>query len=124
MLDGISMWETASKTMLNSIRVKQNRILRTMLFCNLCTLLSFIYMQINALKLDDIYELEMAKFMYKLHLTKLPKNLHNSLQKLTSVHEYQTRLVNSTVFFLPHMNKIFEQNQLYNRFKTVVLTAF
>ena len=57
----------------------------------------------------------MAKFMYKLHYNKLPKNLYNSFQKLISVHEYQTRLVNSTAFFRPRVSKIFGQNQLFDR---------
>ena len=44
-----------------------------MVFCNLRTALWFIYKQLNILKLDDMYELEMAKFMYKLHYNKLQK---------------------------------------------------
>ena len=93
----------------------KNKNLRSMLFCNLRTPLSFINKQLNILKLDDMYELQMAKFMYRLHYSKLPKNLYNSFQKLTSVHEYQTRLVNSTVFFLPCMTQ---------KFKTMVLNRF
>ena len=85
----------------------QNRILKAMLFCNLHTPLSFIYKHLNILKLDDMYELEMTKFMYKLHYNKLLKNLFNFFQKLISIHEYQTKLVNSTAFFLSRVNKIF-----------------
>ena len=56
-----------------------------------------------------MYELETAKFMYILHYHKLPKNLYNSFQKLTYIHEYQTRLVNSTLFFLPRVNEILDK---------------
>ena len=115
----ITMWETASKTMLDLIRVMQNRILRTMLFCNLRIRLSFIYKRLNILKLDDMYELEMAKFMYKLHYNKLSKNLYNFFQKLTFVQEYETRLVNSAVFYLPRVNKIFGQNQFCYKSSTL-----
>ena len=55
MLYGTTMWETTSKTTLDSTKVMQNRILRTMLFCNLRKPLSFIYEQLNILKSDDMY---------------------------------------------------------------------
>ena len=45
----------------------QNRIVRTMLFCNVRTPLLFIYKQLNILKSDDMYELKIAKFMHKIH---------------------------------------------------------
>ena len=117
MIYGITIWGIASKTTLDSIRVMQNRILRAMLYCNLRTPLLFIYKQSNILKLDDMHELEMTKFMCQLLYNKLSKNLYNSFQKLTAIHEYQTKLVNSTLFFLPRVrvNKFFGENQLCYR---------
>ena len=51
--------------------VKEMSKYKTMLFCNLRTPLSFIYQELNIL--DDMYELEMAKFMYKLLYNELSK---------------------------------------------------
>ena len=72
---GITAWATANKTSQEIIRVRLNKILRIILFRNLYTPTSQI-----VLKVEDIYQLELAKFMYQLHHNQLPKNFYHSFR--------------------------------------------
>ena len=49
-----------------------NDILRIILSCNVCTPVSHLYCSLKFLKLEDIYELELSKFMHQLHNNKPP----------------------------------------------------
>ena len=44
--------------------------------------------------MEDINLLELAKFMYQLNHSKLPKKLYISFSKLTEIHNYNTRIQN------------------------------
>jgi len=41
-----------------------------------------LYRSLGFLKLDDIYKLEMNKFMHQLHYKKLPYVFYNNLSKI------------------------------------------
>ena len=69
---GIISWGTASKTSLNAIQIRLNQILRAISFNNVRTQVTSLYKNLNFLKLDDIYKLELAKFMYKVYNKNLP----------------------------------------------------
>jgi len=50
-----------------------------------------LYKNLNLLKILEIYELELAKFMYLLHNQKLPKSFYDRFVKLSDVHSYANR---------------------------------
>ena len=59
-----------------------------------------IYKQLNYLKIEDIYKLELGKFMYltkKVKNTKLPNALFT---KINSVHHHSTRSTTLHQYFL------------------------
>ena len=63
----------SSKTIKHKLQVKQNRIIKTL--CNKFgtkTRLKPLYEQLLVLNIDEIYKLEVAKFMAKVNLNKLP----------------------------------------------------
>ena len=64
---GITAWATANKTSQEIIRVRLNKILRIILFHYLYTSTSQMYKELQELKVEDIYQLALAKFMYQLH---------------------------------------------------------
>ena len=139
---GILVWGTANKTSLNTLKISQIKILRIMLSGNITLLyLSYIvYRTIDFLNLtfDNIYELELAKFMHRLQHQKLPKICTKSFTKLDAVHSQNTRQKQPSDYFVPRVNKKFSKNLLTfrgaklwvgtvlkkNNFKTLSLFAF
>ena len=106
---GITAWATANKTSQEIIQVRLNKILRIILFHNLYTPASQKYEELQVLKVEDIYLLELAKFMYQLHHNQLPKNFYYSFCKLNTIHQHETRLINSTAYYRSQINKLFSQ---------------
>ena len=58
---------------LNEIKVNMNKIIRAITNSSRYSSLSPLYKKLNVLKLTEIYELELAKFMHQLQNNKLPK---------------------------------------------------
>ena len=112
---GITAWATANKTSQEIIRVRLNKILRIILFRNLYTPTSQMYKELQVLKIEDIYQLELAKFMYQLHYNQLPKNFYHSFRKLNTIHQHETRLINWTAYYRPRINKLFSQKLFSHR---------
>ena len=79
------------------------------MFHNLYTPTSQMYKELQVLKVEDIYQLELAKFMYQLHHNQLPKNFYHFFRKLNTIHQHETRLINLTAYYCPRINKLFSQ---------------
>ena len=100
----IICWENSSKTITHKQQVKQNRIIKTL--CNKFgtkTRLELLYEQQQVLNIDEIYKLEVAKFMAKVNLNELPvfcSNQSTIFRTLTSIHTYSTRSVSSKSFYV------------------------
>ena len=69
---GITVWGTANQTYLECLRVRLNKVLRIILSCVIKTPINKMYSTLQLLKIDDIYEFELYKFMHQLH-GKLPE---------------------------------------------------
>ena len=74
---GITTWGTADQSKKREIEVKMNNIVRTITWNKKFTHVSHLYQNLNLLKLNDIYKLELAKFMHKLYNNNLPIALQN-----------------------------------------------
>ena len=99
----IICWGNSSKTIKHKLQVKQNRIIKTLCykFCTK-TRLKPLYEQLQVLNIDEIYKLEVAKFMAKVNLNKLPVICCNKLtifRTLSSILTYSTRSVSSKSFY-------------------------
>ena len=100
----IICWGNFSKTIKHKLQVKQNRIIKTL--CNKFatkTTLKPLYKQLQVLNIDEIYKLEVAKFMAKVNLNKLPVfccNRSTIFRTLSSIHTYSTRSVSSKSFYV------------------------
>ena len=99
----IICWENPSKTIQHQLQVKQNCIIKTL--CNKCvsrTRLKPLYEQLQVLNIDKIYKLEVAKFMAKVSLNKLPVFWSNQLttfKTLSSTHSFSTRSASFEKFY-------------------------
>ena len=64
-----------------------------------------LYKTLNFFKLDDIYLLELAKFMYQLHHKKFKTALNDCFVDITKIHCHNTRTKNNLVYFKPRVRK-------------------
>ena len=112
---GITAWVTANKTSQEIIRVRFNKILRIILFRNLYMPIPQLYKKLQVLKVEDIYQLELAKFMCRLHHNQLPKNCYHFFHKINTVHQHEARLINSTAYYRPRINILFCQKLFSHR---------
>ena len=101
----IICWGNSSQTIKHKLQVKQNRIIKTL--CNKFgtkTRLKPLYEQLQVLNIDEIYKLEVAKFMTKVNLNKLPVfccNQSTIFRTLSfNIHTYSTRNVSSKSFYV------------------------
>jgi len=53
------------------------------------------------LKLEDIYELKMAKFMYQFHNNTLPPLFNKYFKRASKCHKYSTRFAANQSYFVP-----------------------
>ena len=57
-----------------------------------------IYKSLDILQLNDIYKLELGKFMFKANYRALPHNLNNMFTRIDSIHRYPTSSSRNRVF--------------------------
>ena len=112
---GITVWGTANQTHLECLRVRLNKVLRIILSCGIETPINKMYSTLQFLKIDDIYEFELYKFMHQLHYGKLPEVFYKSFTKIASVRAHDTRFKQSSFYVLSRVNKSFCKNQLSYR---------
>ena len=58
---------------------------------------------LNSLKLNDIYKLKLAKFIYQLHNETLSKSFHNCFIKISAIRNYLNK--QNLVYFKPQIKK-------------------
>ena len=83
---GIIIWATGTKTLLQEIRVLQNNIIHILTYNKKFSHVTPLSKKLNLLKFDDIYKLELAKFMYLLEQSSLPSGIFNKFTKIEQVH--------------------------------------
>ena len=109
---GIIVWGATFKTYLSEVNVRINRIIRALSSSNLYTPMSSLYKKLNLQKLEDLYKVELGKFMYLYFNIKHQKFLTVFLKKLqkftlTIQDKYLTLR-----FFLPRMSKTCTQTSI------------
>ena len=102
---GVLSWGTANKTSLQPIRVLQNRTLRHISQAPLFTRLDNIFLNYRILKFDDLFKLEVGKFMHCFKAEKLPKSFNNYFQEVGQVRSRVTRASNRGDLFVIRCNK-------------------
>ena len=99
---GILAWGTAANNLLQKVQVVQNRIIRIMEFKSLtdCISTNTLYKSLNILRLKDIFELEIAKYMHSFHHNKLPQNFNSYFRTASHQHTHLTRSITNKNYFL------------------------
>ena len=108
---GILSWGTASNSLLKKVEILLNLILRVITNKSIYTPVGMLYKSLKTLKVTDIYNLELGKFMHQLENNKLPHVFLNFFKKINEIHSYETRLIKTSTYFLPRVTKLFGQLQ-------------
>ena len=101
---GIIVWGTASQNKLHEINVRMNNIVRNIIRNKKLLHFSRLHKKLNYLKLNDIYKLELVKFMHKI-CNKLLLLFQQRFNKIELVHSYQIRKLTKFNYFLPRVSK-------------------
>ena len=90
---GIIAWGTASETALQPIKVLMNRAIRIMCFAPLGRIdVQPLYESLEILNIENVYKLELGKFMYKKKNNLLPVSIANYFEQINEPqHGYNLR---------------------------------
>lgn len=77
-----------------------------------------LFMDNKILQVDDIFNLELGKFLYKFSHNQLPVIFFNYFTKLSEIHDYNTRIKHSN-FYLERPNTKMGLNSLQNKGATL-----
>ena len=106
---GITTWGRRTKSKKHEIEVEINTIVKTITWNKK---FSHLYQNLNLLKLNDIYKLELTEIMHKHCSNKLPIAFHNGFTKIEKIHIYVTRGAKKTIHFLSRVNKTAGQKKI------------
>jgi len=87
----IGVWGGAGKTALKRLNVLHNKVLRGMTYSSSMSRISPLYKKLNLLKIDDIYILEIGKFMHRLLWGRIPVNFDQLFTPVSQAHSHATR---------------------------------
>ena len=91
LLYGLPVWASTYKTYLTKIRVLQNKAISIISETTYKERISPYYYKLQILKLDDLYQFELAKFMHQYTHNKLPIRFCNYFTYSSNSYSYSTR---------------------------------
>ena len=101
-------WGGSSQSKMRKTTVLHNNIVRLMGLKNFPEGIRLsnatIFKTFDLLQLNDIFNLELAKFMHKVHHNALPNSLNNMFIRIESVHRYPTSTSRNTQFYQHRTN--------------------
>ena len=90
---GILCWGSSSSTNLYRLQVLQNRAIRNMMKAPRFFRLDNYFLNLRLLKVENLYDLEIAKFMHAHHNNQLPECFNSFFRESGSNHNHYTRSV-------------------------------
>ena len=103
---------TAANNLLQKVQVIQDRIIRIMEFKSLAgrVPVNTLYKSLNILRLKDIFELEIAKFMHSFRHNKIPENFNSYFRTALHQHTHLTGSITNKNYFLKRVNTKYGQS--------------
>ena len=108
----ISSWGTASKSTLAPLFILQKRSIRLLTGSGYREHTNPLFYRAKCLKLKDIYSLETAKLMYKIHNNVLSFANSDKFNLIKNCYTHKTRLSHKNNFFLPRTRTRLGQKSL------------
>ena len=106
----INSWGSASETTLHPLKIIQKRSIRIITESKYKAHAEPLFHQLQCSKLIDIYELEMAKLMYRINNNMISSTKANDFQLISQCHDHGTRLRNNRNYCLPRVRTKLGQN--------------
>lgn len=100
---GIILWGSTYATHINKLVTMQKKIVRAISNAEYNEHAHPFFLELNLLKLNDIYTIEMAKFMYKYVNKDLPEPLSNIFVNTHHIHDHNTR---QSTFMRPFKSRL------------------
>ena len=97
---GILCWGRSSKTVIEPLVTLTNKALRCINFCDPREHVEQFLLKDHLLQVNEIFQMELAKFMYKYNNNSLPVCFNSYFTKVNDQHNYNTRASKSN-FFIP-----------------------
>jgi len=116
---GLIILGNATQKPLKELTACQNKVIRIITSTSRYEHRTPIYKRLNLLKLNEMHNFELAKFMYKFHNKQLPKLFDELFLKVNNTHNYSTRYAKNVMHVLPKISKTLAQN--YVSFKGLKL---
>ena len=108
----ISSWGTASKSTLAPLFILQKRSIRLLTGSGYREHTNPLFYRAKCLKLNDIYSLETAKLMYKIHNNVLSFTNSDKFNLIKNCYTHKTRLTHKNNCFLPRTRTRLGQKSL------------
>ena len=96
---GLASWGSAKTTALSKLKALQNKVVRYITHSSRFSDVTDQYKKLGILRLDEIYTLEVGKFMYKYSKADLPLSFGEYYRNIS--HSYRTRSRLNSEFSLP-----------------------
>ena len=106
----INSWGSASETTLHPLKIFQKRNIRIITRSKNKAHAEPLLHQLQWLKSNDIYKLEMAKLMYRINNNLISSTKANDFQVISLCHDHGTRLRNNRNYCLPRVRTKLGQN--------------
>ena len=87
------LWGGASQNLISKLLKLQKRAIRTITHSKFCAASSPLFRELNLLKIDDIYNLQVAVFAFKYKNNLLPMSCYKLLQVVSSAHYTMRRVM-------------------------------
>ena len=92
--------------------MRLNNIVRTITGSRKFDHVTLLFKQLKLLKLHDIYQLVLGKFVYQLNWNKWPIIIQSLLTKIEDLHKYNTRQAKTNKLFLLRVSTQMSKTQL------------
>ena len=103
-------WDKAYPATLQPLNNLHKRILRIINFSNYQAPFTPLYFKCNTLKIIDIYQLEVAKFVHNYLAKKLPDSFMNYFALQNEIYQHSTRSFTAKNIFIPRLSSRLAQH--------------
>ena len=104
LLYALPIWASTYKTYLNKLEKLQNKALRIIFKTPLRDPITPLYRRSEILKLNDLFDFEVAKLMHQIIHKKSPNNFESYFTYSSNISAYSTRQKSVNLLFLPRFH--------------------
>ena len=103
---GIVVWGVASECFMNPVSVQQKKVIRAITFNGSFSPSEPLFLKLGLLKLDDIFVLQLASFVYACINRLAPPVFDNYFNYISNIHDHSTRQATRGDIFVERKNII------------------